>query len=447
MADPDRPMGCSPGRSPQRLIAHLDMDAFYASVELLRRPELRGLPVVVGGRRAAGQATPEGDWPRLRDYTGRGVITTATYEARAMGVHSGMGLMKAAALAPNAILLPADFDEYRRLSRRFKAAVAELAPVIEDRGIDEIYIDLSEVPGARDAVGFDPLGGARALAQELKNNVRRATGLSCSVGLAPNKLLAKICSDLDKPDGLTVVMAEDVPSRIWPLPVRRINGVGPKAAARLEALGVHTVGELATWPQADLVAEFGAAHGHWLHEAAQGHDERPVVTESEPVSISRETTFERDLHPRSDRPELGRIFTWLCERVAEDLQRKGYAGRTIGIKLRFDDFRTVTRDHTVEQPTQDGAAIREAAGQCLKRVNLSRRLRLLGARVGSLVRLGRDGLPLAAPRAPQAPARPPTLASSERVVSPTGSVATAARRAAVMDEQTLPLFPEAEDAA
>ncbi len=427
------------------------MDAFYASVELLRRPELRGQPLVVGGRRAAGQPTPEGGWPRLRDYTGRGVITTATYEARAMGVHSGMGLMKAAALAPNAILLPADFDEYRRLSRAFKAAVAELAPVIEDRGIDEIYIDLSEVPGARDAVGFDPLGGARALAQELKNNVRRATGLSCSVGLAPNKLLAKICSDLDKPDGLTVVMAEDVSARIWPLPVRRIHGVGPKAAARLEALGVHTVGELASWPQADLVAEFGTAHGHWLHEAAQGHDERPVVTESEPVSISRETTFEHDLHPRSDRPELGRIFTWLCERVAEDLQRKGYAGRTIGIKLRFDDFRTVTRDHTVEQPTQDGAAIREAAGQCLKRVNLSRRLRLLGVRVGGLVRLGRDGQPLAPPRAAAA-GRHGAPTGADRAAGATGLVTTPAapanpaRRPGAVDEQTLPLFPE-EDRA
>jgi len=421
---------------PRRLIAHLDMDAFYASVELLRRPELRGLPVVVGGRRAAGQPTPEGGWPRLRDYTGRGVITTATYEARAMGVHSGMGLMKAAALAPNAILLPADFDEYRRLSRAFKAAVAELAPVIEDRGIDEIYIDLSDVPGAREPVGFDPLGGVRALAQEIKNNVRRATGLSCSLGLAPNKLLAKICSDLDKPDGLTVVMAEDVPRRIWPLPVRRIHGVGPKAAARLEALGVHDVGELARWPLEDLVAEFGAGHGLWLHEAALGHDDRPVVTESEPVSISRETTFERDLHPRSDRPELGRIFTWLCQRVAEDLQRKGYAGRTIGIKLRFDDFRTVTRDHTVDEPTQDGAAIREAAGQCLKRVNLSRRLRLLGVRVGGLVRIGRDGRPIGSGRSAGEE-------SKDRSMGPAGPRSAAmARSAASGDDRTLPLFSD-----
>jgi DNA polymerase-4 len=425
-----------PVTPPRRLIAHLDMDAFYASVELLRRPVLRGLPVVVGGRRAAGGQGLDGgpeDWPRLRDYAGRGVITTATYEARAMGVHSGMGLMKAAALAPNAVLLPADFDEYRRMSRAFKSAVAELAPVIEDRGIDEIYLDLTCLPGVGESVGHDPLGGARALAQEIKNNVRRATGLTCSIGLAPNKLLAKICSDLDKPDGLTVVMAEDVPLRIWPLPVRRIQGVGPKSAAHLEQLGIHTVGELALWPLSELCAEFGPAHGHWLHAAALGQDDRPVVTHSEPVSISRETTFERDLHPRQDREELGRIFTWLCQRVAEDLQRKGYVGRTIGLKLRFDDFRTVTRDHTVEAATQDGAVIRAAAGQCLKRVLLSRRLRLLGVRVGGLQRVGDGAAPSVAASARAAPFGPSGPARARAGHS------TASRLESV-DDRTLPLF-------
>jgi DNA polymerase-4 len=417
------------------------MDAFYASVELLRRPQLRGLPVVVGGRRSS-QFEAGADWPRLRDYSGRGVITTATYEARALGVHSGMGLMRAAALAPQAILLPADFDEYRRLSRLFKAAVAELAPAIEDRGIDEIYIDLSDVPGAREAVGHDPIGGARALAQELKNNVRRATGLSCSVGLAPNKLLAKICSDLDKPDGLTVVMAEDIASRIWPLPVRRIHGVGPKAGARLQALGVHTIGELAGQSAAWLIEHFGVHHGEWLLAAAQGQDDRPVVTESEPVSMSRETTFERDLHPRTDRAQLGRIFTELCERVGSDLQRKGYVGRTIGIKLRFDDFRTVTRDHTVEQPTADGQMIRAAAGQCLKRVNLNRRLRLLGVRVGNLSRPDGADSPadlgaVAASRATRV--EPAAIAASERAAL---RKTAPARTEAGTPAQSLSLFPE-----
>jgi DNA polymerase-4 len=376
---------------PDRLIAHLDMDAFYASVELLRYPELKGLPVVVGGRRAhTPQLLPDGTrkFFKLEDYTGRGVVTTSTYPARDLGVFSAMGLMKAALRAPQAILLPADFDSYRHYSRLFKAAVREIAPVIEDRGIDEIYIDLSEVPGARDAVGHDPLGGARAVAREIKNSVQSATGLTCSIGVTPNKLLSKIASELDKPDGLTLVTMADLPTRIWTLPVRRINGIGPKAGAKLESLDIHTIGELAAAPQELLAQHFGPGYSVWLHQAAWGLDDRPVVTHSEPVSISRETTFERDLHARRDKPELSRIFTALCEQLASDLQRKGYLGRTIGIKLRFEGFRTVTRDLTLDEPVQDAAAIRHAAGLCLKRVDLSQRLRLLGVRVGKLSRPG-----------------------------------------------------------
>ncbi len=366
------------------------MDAFYASVELLRYPDLQGQPVVIGGgRRHQPQLQPDGTrrYATLAGYAGRGVITTATYAARAWGVHSGMGLMKAAALAPQAVLLPVDFEQYRRYSRQFKAAVAEVAPLIEDRGIDEIYIDLTDVPGAQDAVGHDATGGVRAVAQEIRNTVKRATGLSCSVGVTPNKLLSKIASELDKPDGLTVLTAADVPTRIWPLPVRRINGIGPKAGARLQALGIHSIGELAARPREQLVEHFGRSLGRWLHDAAHGIDERPLSLHSEPVSMSRETTFERDLHAVRDREELGRVFTQLAEQVATDLQRKGYAGRTIGIKLRFEDFKTVTRDLTLPAPVADAFAIRHAAGQCLKRVDLSRRLRLLGVRAASLVRL------------------------------------------------------------
>ena len=376
---------------PDRLIAHLDMDAFYASVELLRYPELQGLPVVVGGRRAhTPQLRPDGtrEFFKLADYTGRGVVTTSTYAARALGVFSAMGLMKAALRAPQAILLPADFDSYRHYSRLFKAAVREIAPVIEDRGIDEIYIDLTDVPGAREPVGHDPLGGVRAVAREIKNSVQSATGLTCSIGVTPNKLLSKIASELDKPDGLTLVTMADLPARIWPLPVRRINGIGPKAGEKLDGLGIHTIGELAAAPQELLQQHFGPGYSAWLHQAAWGLDDRPVVTHSEPVSISRETTFERDLHARRDRPELSRIFTALCEQLASDLQRKGYLGRTIGIKLRFEGFRTVTRDLTLDEPVQDAAAIRHAAGLCLKRVDLSQRLRLLGVRVGKLSRPG-----------------------------------------------------------
>jgi len=370
-------------------IAHLDMDAFYASVELLRYPELRGLPMVVGGRRAhAPTVAPDGSrrYARLAEYAGRGVITTATYEARALGVHSGMGLMKAAALAPDAILLPADFDEYRKYSRLFKAAVAAIAPQIEDRGIDEIYIDLTDVPGSQDRTDADPFAGVRALGRRLKAAVRDATALSCSLGITPNKLLSKLCSDLEKPDGLTLLTADDIPARIWPLPARRINGIGPKASARLDALGIHTIGELASADTAMLVDHFGAHYGAWLHEAALGRDERPIVTYSEPVSISRETTFERDLHPRRDREALGRIFTDLCQRLAEDLRRKDYVSRNIAVKLRYDDFRIVTRAVTLPTPIDDAQEIRRAAGQCLKRVPLDRKLRLLGVRAAGLCR-------------------------------------------------------------
>lgn len=367
-----------------RSIAHLDMDAFFASVELLRYPQLRGRAVVVGGRRAV--APIEGDdFPHLRGYSGRGVITTATYEARALGVHSGMGLMKAAQLAPDAILLPADFDAYRHYSRLFKAAARAIAPQMEDRGIDEIYLDLSALnpAGSRE--------GARALALELQQAVRSATGLSCSIGVAPNKLLAKLCSDLDKPAGITIVAADDIPDRIWPLPAKRINGIGPKAAARLEGLGIVTIGQLAAADPAWLQEHFGSRYGQWLHDAAHGHDKRPVVTESEPKSLSRETTFERDLHPRLDKAELSARFTRLCEQLAADLERKGYLGKTIGLKLRFDNFATVTRDQTLAAPTGDARVIRRAAGECARRVPLERRIRLLGVRASALSR--RDAQP------------------------------------------------------
>jgi DNA polymerase-4 len=286
-----------------------------------------------------------------------------------------MGLMKAAALAPEAILLPADFEEYGRYSRRFKAAVAEIAPLIEDRGIDEIYIDLTDVPGE-----------SLALAQGIKDKVRRATGLTCSIGITPNKLLAKLASELDKPDGITVLGHADLAARIWPLPPKRINGVGPRASVKLEAMGIATIGALAAAPLARLAAEFGPRYAQWLLDAANGRDDRPVVTVREPKSISRETTFERDLDQRRDRDELSRILVGLCERVAGDLERKGYLGRTIGVKLRYSDFAIVTRDVTVDRPTRDAAAIRDAVRSCLKRVVFDRRLRLLGVRVGALVR-------------------------------------------------------------
>ncbi len=402
-----------PGSKPQRWIAHLDMDAFYASVELLRYPELRGRPVVVGGRRAHQPVVNE-DGSRtyavLRDYVGRGVITTSTYEARAVGVKSAMGLMKAAALAPDAVLLPADFDQYRHFSRLFKSAVAHIAPNIEDRGIDEIYIDLTDVLGmpdsddaantVREASPAYEAGAAhdgatlsrvRAVAQSIKDAVREATGLSCSMGITPNKLLSKLCSELDKPDGLTILTYADIPTRIWPLPARSINGIGPKAAARLEAIGIRSIGDLAAFDPLRLVDEFGSNYGAWMHNAAHGRDERNVVTHSEPKSISRETTFERDLHPRGDRETLGAILTRLCEQLSADLVRKRYYTRTVGVKLRFDDFKIVTRVLTLPAHTRDARDIRLWAGRCLTKVALERRLRLIGVRADNLCR--EDALP------------------------------------------------------
>jgi DNA polymerase-4 len=376
------------------------MDAFYASVELLRYPQLKGLPVVIGGARRREddllgrlrQAYPDQTWsaenladipldffPRLTSYTGRGVITTATYAARQFGVGSAMGVMKAAKLCPDAILLPVDFEQYRHYSHRFKAIITDIAPVMENRGVDEVYIDFTHVPGGQRE-------GGRVLARLIQKAIFDDTGLTCSVGVAPNKLLAKMASEFNKPHGISIVQADDLQTLIWPLPCRKVNGIGPKAEAKLAAQGIHTIGDLANRERFWLMAHFGKSYGAWLHDAAHGLDNRPVETSSEPVSLSRETTFERDLHAVRDREALSAIFTQLCEQVAADLQRKGYVGKTIGIKLRYDNFQSVTRDHTVDTYLDLASPIRHTAGLLLKRVDLSRRLRLLGVRVGSLMR-------------------------------------------------------------
>ncbi|WP_183726066.1 MULTISPECIES: DNA polymerase IV [Paraburkholderia] len=361
---------------PSRRIAHVDMDAFYASVELLRYPELRGKPVVIGGgRNAAPELLADGTrrFAKLRDYAGRGVVTTSTYEARAFGVFSAMGMMKAAQLAPDAILLPTDFDSYRRYSRLFKDAVHTFTDQIEDRGIDEIYVDLTHVEGE-----------SRELGQRIKDAVREATGLTCSIAIAPNKLLAKIGSELDKPDGLTILSMDDLESRIWPLAAKKVNGIGPRASDRLASIGIGTIGDLAAADPGLLQEHFGRTYAAWLASVARGLDEREVVVSSEPKSMSRETTFERDMHVTRDRATLTPALTRLCERVTEDLQRKGYRGRTVGLKIKFADFKIVTRDLSLPEPVADAASIRRAVGECLKRVTLDRRIRLIGVRIGSL---------------------------------------------------------------
>lgn len=372
------------------------MDAFFASVELLRYPQLKGLPVVIGGGRRKvdemlreryegvplSKVPPEA-FPLLKDYVGRGVITTATYPARQFGVGSAMGMMKAARLCPQAIVLPVDFDEVRRFSRAFKSVIREIAPLVEDRGVDEVYIDFTDVPGGQRE-------GGRVLARLIQKSILEKTALTCSIGVAPNKLIAKMASEFNKPNGISVLFEDDVQAKIWPLAVRKINGIGPKSEAKLHQLQLHTIGDIARQERDWLIGHFGKSYGAWMHDAAWGRDDRPVVTESEPVSMSRETTFDRDLHAVRDRAELGAVFTDLCTRVAEDLRRKGYVGRTIGIKLRYEDFRTATRDQTLDHFTDDPRAIRLAAGQCLKRVDLAPRIRLLGVRVGKLAKAGSD---------------------------------------------------------
>ncbi|WP_322101475.1 DNA polymerase IV [Paraburkholderia sp. J41] len=365
------------GERPRR-IAHLDMDAFYASVELLRYPELRGRPVVIGGgRNAAPEMLADGTrrFARLRDYVGRGVVTTSTYEARAFGVFSAMGMMKAAQLAPDAVLLPTDFDSYRRYSRLFKDAVLAFTDQIEDRGIDEIYIDLTDVEGE-----------SRELGERIKLAVNQATGLTCSIAIAPNKLLAKIGSELDKPNGLTILTSADVQARIWPLAAKKVNGIGPRASERLAGLGIDTIGDVAAADLGLLQEHFGQKYAAWLARISHGHDERAVVVSSEPKSMSRETTFERDMHVRRDRETLTPALSRLCERVAQDLERKGYCARTVGIKIKFADFKIVTRDLSLPHAVTSAQEIRRAAGECLKRIDLDRRIRLIGVRASSLAR-------------------------------------------------------------
>lgn len=340
-----------------RRIAHVDMDAFFAAIELKRHPQLRGRPLVIGGR---------------GDPHARGVVSTASYEARAFGIRSGMPLRTAWRRCPQAVFLPVDFDAYARVAHEVKQVLQEFSPVMEDAGIDEAFLDVSSRP--------EP---SEQIARAIQERIAARTGLTCSVGIAPNKLLAKIASDLEKPGGITVLTHADVATRVWPLPVRKLWGVGPKTEARLARLGVRTIGALAQLPAERLRAEFGPAHGQYLHDAAHGIDDSPLVTHWEPKSLSHELTFQRDV---GDWERLRRATADLTRELAARLRAQGYRGRQVAVKLRYADFETHTHAVTLAAASDDPETLQAAALRCLARFPLTRKVRLVGVRVGALVK-------------------------------------------------------------
>jgi DNA polymerase-4 len=337
-----------------RTIAHVDMDAFFVSVELVRRPELRGRPVLVANGTIAS----------------RGVVMAASYEAREYGVHSALPLAVAHRRCPQAILIPRDMDFYRRASAKVMEVLRRFSDRVEVAGLDEAYLDLSDCPVPK------------ARARQLKREMLATTRLVCSVGLGPNKLCAKIASDLDKPDGLCVLEPERMLEAVGDRPARLIPGVGPRTAERLERMGIRTVAELAGAPDAALDGAFGPRLGRELRERARGDDDRPVVTEREQKSESRETTFPADV---SDREALNATLDELAADVARGLADGGHAGRTITLKIRLRPFRTHTRSRTIDAHTSDAGVIRTVARHLLADFELDAPVRLLGVGVANLV--------------------------------------------------------------
>jgi DNA polymerase IV len=337
------------GVAARRSIAHLDMDAFYVAVELLRRPELRGRPVIVAGRGP------------------RAVVTTASYEARPFGVGSAVPVAHARRMCPDLVHLPVDMAYYRERSAEVMKLVAELGVPSEPVSLDEVYLDLSALPDS--IARMSGLVGA----------IRERLELEASVGIGPNKLVAKVASDAEKPRGFVVLTREQAAERFASAPPRLLPGVGPKTAERLAALGVETVGALQQWPLDELLRRFGDSHGRALHERAHFRDDS-LVARREAKSRSVETTFDHDV---ADLARLERVLDEQSERLAGGLADRGIAGRTIGIKVRLDDWTTVTRVHTVEAPTNDAAVIAATARALLRAYAPPRPVRLLGVRVAS----------------------------------------------------------------
>jgi len=343
----------------KRRILHIDMDAFFAAVEEKKNPDLKGKPVVIGGA---------GDPQR------RGVVSTANYEARKYGVHSAMPLRTAFKLCPQAIFLPVDFEAYGAASQLFKSVLREITSVEENAGIDESYLDISDVPLANEEI-----------AEKIKTGILEKTGLTCSIGIAPNKLLAKIASDMQKPDGLTILDEDDIQNRIWPMPIRKLYGIGPKTEAHLKSVHIETIGQLAAQTAEFLVGHFGPSYGHYLFEAARGIDESPVITHWEPKSFSRERTYQTDV---KDWQTIAKTIAQLTKDVVEDLADSDYAARTVTLKIRYGDFKTVTRACSVPAAVRKEDEIRRLAFSCLKRVDLKgKQVRLVGVRAGNLEKI------------------------------------------------------------
>ncbi|MFT5050455.1 MAG: DNA polymerase-4 [Chlamydiales bacterium] len=335
-------------------ILHVDMDAFYASIEIRDNPSLAGLPVCVGGAASA-----------------RGVIAASSYKAREFGVYSAMPTAQAQKLCPGLVLLPPDFDRYTAASRHIMEVFRRYTPVVEPLSLDEAFLDTT---------GSERLfGDAIEIGRMIKRDILRETGLVASVGVAPTKFLAKLASDLDKPDGFRVIQEDEVRDVLDPLPVRKIFGVGPRTAQRLEALGVTTVRDLAELDRSDVGKRFGTS-GLWIHDLAHGIDPRRVTPRREEKSHGLERTFAEDL---TDRAELSTILLSFCEEVAFTLRDKGLRGRTVTLKARFSNFKTVTRSKTLDLPTNLGPRIFNTARELLDRVE-RRPLRLLGVQVSKL---------------------------------------------------------------
>jgi DNA polymerase-4 len=333
--------------------AHVDMDAFYVSVELTRRPELRGRPVVVAG-----------SGPRA-------VVTTASYEARRFGIFSATPAARARRLCPDAVFVEPDFPAYRARSREVMHVLREEIDRVEVVGLDEAYLDLSDLERPETA------------ARRVKALVRERTGLGCSVGLGPSKLVAKVASDADKPDGFLRLSVAEARTRFADRPPGMLPGIGPKTAARLSEHGISTLGQLGTASEGELVASFGPRLGRSLARLARFEDDRELELVREPKSESRETTFPTDLRGVTALLEpLESLTHELCERLA----RQGRRGRTVGVKVRLDDFSTHTRSHTLAGPTNDPARVGSVARELLRRFDPPRPVRLLGVRVAGLER-------------------------------------------------------------